>query len=267
MLLSSQFRAISLFLMLLLAALSAPAAFGQEDAEKDPAALADKLMEALGGQEAWNNARYIRFNFFGNRLHYWDKWTGRHRVQGKTRSGDEFVVLHNINTREGEAWVNGEKQEGEEAQDWLERAYGMWVNDTYWLVMPYKLKDPGVHLAYAGQEEVDGTTYDKVLLTFESGVGLTSGDRYWAYLNPDTGLMDRWAYILESNQDEDPEATVWNWTDWQSYGGIMLAGRRSSPDGSRSAELSHIAVYDQLPDSVFQSPDPVEGQGAVEEEG
>ncbi|HSR49930.1 MAG TPA: DUF6503 family protein [Acidobacteriota bacterium] len=266
MLRSFGYRVAFVSLVLLLGA-SAMGAALQEEGGKDPQALADKLMEALGGQEAWNNTHYIRFNFFGNRLHYWDKWTGRHRVQGQTRDGDEFVVLHNINTREGQAWVNGQQVEGEEAQEWLERAYRMWINDTYWLVMPYKLKDPGVNLSYAGEEEVDGKMYDKVLLTFNTGVGITSGDRYWAYLNQDTGLMDRWAYILESNQDEDPQPTVWNWQDWQSYGEIMLAGRRSSPDGSRSAELGHLAVYDELPDAVFESPAPVEGEGAVEEEG
>jgi hypothetical protein len=217
--------------------------------------VADRALKALGGKQAWDNTRYLRFTFAGRRSHWWDKWTGRHRVEGQTREGEKYVVLENVNTKEGMAWLNGQKAEGDKAKELLEGAYGAWINDTYWLLMPYKLQDPGVTLTYDGTETIDGKTYDKLALSFQN-VGLTPGDRYWAWINRDTGLMDRWAYILESMPKEGP-ATAWTWEGWQKHGNIMLAPHRGQVGGDRKLELSDIAVSDQLPDSVFTSPDPV----------
>ena len=143
------------------------------------AAVADRVMNALGGQEAWDGTRFLRFGFgserdgkFVGRTHTWDKWTGRYRVEGE-RDGARFIILMNVNTREGSAWRDGKKVEGAELKTQLERGYGMWVNDTYWLLMPYKMKDPGVILTSAGEEKgANGVLYDKVKLTFDN-VGLT----------------------------------------------------------------------------------------------
>lgn len=220
--------------------------------------VANQVMQALGGKEAWDSTHFLRFTFAGRRTHHWDKWSGRHRVEGQTPEGQKYVVLHNINTREGEAWVDGRKVEGADLKTWLDRGYGAWVNDTYWLLMPYKLQDPGVNLTHEGTEQLDGNTYDKLHLSF-GNVGLTPGDEYWAWINRDTHLMDRWAYLLQAAPGEQraTEPTAWRWQGWQKFGKIMLAPTRAQVTGDRKLELSDIAVFDTLPDSVFTSPDPV----------
>lgn len=232
---------------LLLALVASPAALAESDPEAT--AVAERTLQAMGGSEAWESTRYLRFNFFGFRLHHWDRYTGRHRLEGQTRDGDAYVVLHNVQTREGTVYLNGELQEGEVKAQWLERAYGAWVNDTYWLLMPYKLRDPGVSLTYEGEEELDGKKYDKLKLTFD-GVGLTPGDTYWAWIHRDTGLMDRWAYFLEG-WEADKSPTSWLWLDWQTYGGIKLSPRRKNLEDDRETELGDLAVFDYLPDEVF----------------
>jgi len=234
-----------------------PAAAGEVgEADEKAAAIAARTLEAMGGAEAYHATRFLRFNFFGFRLHHWDRHTGRHRLEGEDREGRSYVVLHHLDSREGEVYVDGEKLEGEKKAEWLENAYGAWINDTYWLLMPYKLRDPGVNLGYDGEEEIDGTTYDKLLLTFD-GVGLTPGDRYWAYIDRDTGLMDRWAYHLESWEAER-EPTHWWWRDWQRYGDVLLSPLRVKVDDGAERPLGELAVFDHLPDSVFESPAPVE---------
>ena len=246
----------SRWLVLALAAATLP--ISSSAAERDPKAeeLARSVIEAMGGQEAWDATRFVRFNFFGVRLHHWDRHTGRHRLEGKSRDGDSYVVLHNVNTREGTVIVNGETMEGEAKSQRLKGAYGAWINDTYWLAMPYKLLDPGVNLVYDGEETIDGTTFDKLKLTFE-GVGLTPGDTYWAYINRESGLMERWAYFLES-WEEDREPQHWQWTDWSRHGQVMLSPRRFDPAQEREALLSELAVLDHLSDDVFESPEPVQ---------
>lgn len=254
--LSRVFTVLTLLAILAPLALSPSVAFAESDAkahsDAKAMAIAERSLEAMGGQAAWDATRFIRFNFFGFRLHHWDRQTGRHRFEGQTRDGDTYVVLHNINTRQGEVYVNGERKTGDDEKQWLERAYGGWINDTYWLLMPYKLLDPGVHLTHDGDETIGGKVYDKLKLTFDS-VGLTPGDTYWAYINRETGLMDRWAYFLQ-DWEEGREPTQWEWADWKDYGGIKLSGMRKNLGDDSQRPMGEIAVMGELPDAVFTSP-------------
>ena len=243
-------RTAAVLCLVALIVLAAPAAFAGSDPQAEK--IAAHTLEAMGGADAWNATRFLSFNFFGFRTHHWDRETGRHRLEGQGRDGDAYVILHNIHTREGDVYVNGEKVTGEEKAKRLEYAYSAWINDTYWLLMPYKLRDPGVTLSYEGEEELDGATYHKLKLNFDS-VGLTPGDTYFAYINQETGLMDRWAYILESYEEGKP-ATHWKWLGWQNYGDILLAPTRVQADNGRETSLAPIAVHDHLDDAVFENP-------------
>ena len=218
--------------------------------------IAEQVLEAMGGRTAWEGTRFIRFDFstvregetVRIRSHWWDRQTGRHRVEGTTReTGEPWVVIQNLNTREGAAWQNGKPVPADEMEEPLRRAWGTWVNDTYWLLMPYKLLDPGVTLKHDGEEEIDGKSYDRLHLSFEN-VGLTPGDQYWAWINRETGLMDRWEYLLQGRDSK----TGWNWGPWRDYGAIKLAPERHTIDGERTLLLDKISVFEEMPDAVFE---------------
>src|SRR6185369_14969685 len=180
-------------------------------ADADPHAdqVAAQMLEALGGKEAWDNTRYLHWTFAGRRAHTWDKWTGQHRVEGEDKEHRKYVIITNLNTKEGKGWLDGKPATGDDLKQMLEISYGTWVNDSYWLLMPYKVKNPGVHLTYAGEETIDGKAYDKLHLSFGK-VGLTPGDEYWAWIDKSTHLMDRWAFHLESMKPDEPP-TPWAW--------------------------------------------------------
>lgn len=228
-------------------------------ASSDPkaAALADKVMQSLGGPDAWNNTHYLRFDFavdkggktLVRRAHTWDKWTGQYRLETTTKAGEPDVVLMNVNTKEGSAFLKGKKLEGEEAKKHIEQAYGTWVNDTYWLLMPYKMKDPGVILALDGEDKQGADTWDKVRLTFDN-VGLTPKDKYWAYVNRKTGLVDRWDFVLKG---EKKAPSTFTWKNWKGYGKIQLADDRVSPDGTR-IYFPVLEVPKSVPAAVFTTP-------------
>lgn len=219
------------------------------------AAVADRVMQALGGQAAWDATRYLRFDFAVDRggktvmrrAHAWDKWTGRYRVEGKDKDGRDVVVAMNLNTKEGAASVAGKALAGEELRKALDTGYAWWVNDAYWLVMPYKMRDPGVVLTLAGREKRGEDAWDKVLLTFE-GVGLTPKDRYWVFVNAKTSLVDRWEFVLKG---EKTPPVPFDWKGWKAHGRIQLADDRVNPnDGTRI----HFPVLDapaSLPDEAF----------------
>ncbi|MEM7049000.1 MAG: hypothetical protein AAF604_05045 [Acidobacteriota bacterium] len=217
--------------------------------------IADRVLDALGGAEAWEQTRYLTFDFVGRRSHSWDRYEGRYRLEGQNREGQQYVVLMDLDDKQGRAWQDGEEVRGEALDEMLENAWAAWVNDTYWLLAPYKLRDPGVNLSWDGEETLDGKTYDKLLLTFGE-VGLTPGDRYWIYVNRETSMVDRWAYVLES-QDPDTEPTVWRWEGWDQYGAIQLAPGRFRVGDDRELSLAPIAAPATLPDAVFET---VEGK-------
>ncbi len=235
-----------------------PEADPEETSREQARAIAEEVMEAMGGRENWNATRYIRFSFFGFRTHYWDKATGRYRVSWTDReSGQSHVILMNLNTGEGRAFTDGsEVTEAEAAGRFLERARGAWINDTYWLLMPYKLQDPGVILEYAGEEVFDGIGYDTLHLSFDA-VGNTPGDEYWAYINKETRLMDRWLYRLQLREGQDERSEgEWKWNDWRQYGGILLSAERERMDGQKRSH-EDVAVFEHVDDLVFTSPEPV----------
>ncbi len=242
------------------ALLPSPRSAAAEAARPDAkaTALADKVMQALGGAKAWNNTHYLRFDFAVDRggktvvrrAHTWDKWTGRYRLEATDKKGNPSVVLMNVNTREGSAFLKGKQLEGKDAKKQVEEAYATWVNDTYWLLMPYKMKDPGVILAYDGEEKKGGEAWDKVRLTFDN-VGLTPKDKYWAYVNRKTGLVDRWDYVLKG---ENKPPSAFSWTNWKAYGKIRLADDRvNAADGTR-IYFPVLEVPASVPEATFTTP-------------
>jgi hypothetical protein len=146
-------------------------------------------------------------------------------------------------------WSDGKAADGEDKKKLLEMAYGAWVNDTYWLIMPYKMKDPGVILALDGEEKKGADAWDKVRLTFDN-VGLTPKDKYWAYVNRKTGLVDRWDFVLKG---ESKPPSVFTWKNWKSYGKIQLADDRVSADGTR-IYFPVLEVPQSVPAAVFTTP-------------
>jgi hypothetical protein len=153
----------------------------------------------------------------------------------------------------------------DEVKKLLERAYGRFINDTYWLLMPMKMEDPGVNLAYDGEKEIDGADYDVVKLTF-NGVGLTPGDTYWVYVNRKTHLVERWEYILEGDvaearkraatggEEAAPKRTLWLWRDWQQFGPIRLSTLKTQPGGDVSIMFKDVAVLGEAPAGAFDPP-------------
>lgn len=232
-----------------------PPAEGFDVEGSDPAAIAiaDEVVEAVGGRAAWDRTRHIRWRFLGGRLHSWDKHTGRVRIEGETREGEPFVLLTDLDDlASGEAWVDGEKVVEEAAHaEWMDRAEAMWINDGYWMFLPWKLKDSGVTLRDGGEDALpDGRAARVLELDFED-VGRTPENRYRVFVGNDTKLIEWWEYFPDDDATEPALATAWS--GWAPYGDILLADSRRE-----LGDMSEIAVFDALPDSVYTDPAPVD---------
>ena len=232
----------------------------QDAPDAKAAAIADVVMKAGGGDAGWAATKYLRFTFAvekdgalrTSRTHYWDRVAGRHHIEWTAKDGKSLVCVQYLDTREGVCTAGDQPLFDSDAKPYLDTAYDMWINDTYWLLMPYKMKDPGVHLKYDGEAKEGGKVYDKVLLTFDN-VGLTPKDRYWAYVDRQTHRMDKWAFVLQNEKGEpgSDEPSVWKWTGWSKFGGMMLSTDKTSADGKTKILFKDLAAFDKLPDEIF----------------
>ncbi len=210
-------------------------------------AIAEAVMDAMGGRDAWNSTRHVAWKFFGGRQHYWDKHTGDIRIEiPASDRGPEMLILMNLNSRSGRVWTGGEELIGTPQQEGLERGWRSWVNDSYWMFMPYKLLDPGVNLRHVGEDIMaDDREADVLEMTFES-VGVTPDNRYLVYVARDSGLVEQWSYFASRDQTE-PGFTL-PWESWTSFGSILLS------TGRGRGEDWDIHVYDELPEPLYSDP-------------
>ena len=151
----------------------------------------------------------------------------------------------------GRSWLDGEELEGSDVKKALDRAYGRFINDTYWLLMPAKMQDPGVNLGSEGEADKDGKTFDVVRVTFGQGVGRTPQDTYWAYVSKDSGLMERWEFVLTGQEAKDRAA--FTWTDWQTVGGVRLSLEKSAPGGSTVIRFEHVSGSGSADNAAFEN--------------
>ncbi|MDE2889571.1 MAG: hypothetical protein OXR72_15290 [Gemmatimonadota bacterium] len=221
-----------------------PPAAGFDSDGSDPRAIeiADAVMRKMGGRENWDRTRYLTWRFFGRRLHVWDRWTGDIRFEEADR-----ITLMNVHGGTGRVWKAGvEIAEADSLKKYLDGGYRAWINDSYWLVMPYKLKDSGVTLTYGGEARMEnGRTAFVLTLTFKN-VGVTPQNKYDVFVDRESMLVEQWAFYRKAS---DPEPRfVGPWTGWKPHGRILLSAGR----GKRAH--SDVAVFDDLPRTVFESP-------------
>ena len=245
-----------------------PADFNAAASDPRAIALAMKAMEAMGGLAAWQAVPSVRFAFeverdgqvVARRIHWWDRFGDRHRIESTEKDGKRLVVSQTLATHQGTAARDGVALKGEELKTALKEAYGRWINDTYWLLMPFKTFDPGVKLTFEGERRLEGATFNVFRLTFDK-VGLTPGDTYWAWVNTVSQRMEVWSYHLQGTPAEQPPS-VFAWEDWKEFGSVHLSLNRRPLDPPAGKPVlgirfKDVALLGPLPDAVFDVKSPV----------
>ncbi len=223
--------------------------------DPDVARLHTRMRAAMDPKGQWERSRYLAFDWIyarpdGDpvvRTHRWDRWEGDVRVE-TSLNGQFFLALFNTNRLDdGRVWMNGAPVTGDSAQALLARAHGMHINDSYWLIMPYKWADPGVHTRYLGPHtDGDGREWEVVELSFEE-VGLTPQNRYHAFVSPETGLMERWHHFRTADAEPSPA----EWTEWTAHGGVRLAMDHPLANGAR-LHFENVEVSETIPAGAFE---------------
>lgn len=245
----------------LLAALSAAAPAVAGDADKEPPAqgavdpfaapateearaagdrLALEMLAAHGGLARYEAVRLLSFDFVvhlgerrARRHHDWDRHAGlAHVVETKDKKRVEAWLR--LADKSGVVTVDGARvTDAAERKERLERAYALWVNDTYWLCAPYKVMDPGVVRVAVGGD---------LRLSFE-GVGLTPGDAYLLHLD-DKKRLAGWDFLLQSK-----DRGSFTWEEPREVFGTTFFLSRKSAAGTISFE--RFAASLEGSDGVF----------------
>jgi hypothetical protein len=229
------------------------------EADAKAAAVAKQLSDAMGGQRTWDVLPYFRFDFVVVRdgkevarfKHWWDKRTGRDRVEGPDDKGRTVTAIVDLKDRKGKSFTEGiVDTDPTNVANLMQMGYERWVNDTYWIIMPFKLRDPGAHLKYLREQRADGQLYDVLRLSFQAGVGLTPGDRYTLYVNRRTHLLDKWEMML---QGQKPPPGVATWESWTPVGPVKLALNHRFQGKPVEIRFENVATPATMDESVFNN--------------
>ena len=225
--------------------LSNPPAPGFNSAGSDPkaVAIADEVMAAMGGRKAWDETRVISWNFFGRRTLLWDKKTGQCRIEWLNRP---LKIIVNTNDGKGRVLLdNVEQTHPDSLAKYLDTGKKVWINDSYWLVMPFKLKDSGVTLKYLGDGKTEkGEAADLLQMTF-AGVGVTPDNKYHIWVDKKSRFVTQWAYF-EKAGDAQPKL-INAWADYKKLGNIWLSESRGERGG-----MAPVSVSDAPPAGAYE---------------
>lgn len=223
--------------------------------------VVDAWIRAAGGLQAWRTVRTARYTV----TTVWYDSAGRvermrpRRVElRKTRRGEEsrierpeaeglYVQVFNRDT----AWatLNGRPLPPDHPA--VREAEYVGRDVFYWFGLPYKLRDPGVHLE---GERLPGDGV-RVRVTFGEGVGAHPGDRYLYYFTDGDPFPEQLHYVEEGSDDRS--RTLWR--DFRQAGPITYVGTRRylTEEGRRTLELrvDDVSINPTLPDSLFRPPD------------
>lgn len=180
-------------------------------------ALAHNILKAIK-HEAYKKTRYIDWSFSGRRFYKWDK--EKHIVEVKWN--DAKVILYPGDTEKSIVYLK--EKEIKNGASLVKRAWDYFNNDSFWLVAPHKLFEPGI---YRNIEMIDGK--EALRVKYTTG-GTTPGDSYvW--------ILDS-TYIPKSYQMYVPSmkmvATPATWEDWiETESGTMLPKNHTFSSGGK----------------------------------
>jgi len=228
----------------------------------DPAAVAlvDRMWTALGGRKAYDSIDYICFTSsrldaevtLSSHTLCWDRRQDRVRLEMRTNRG-ELVVLLRLREGKGSAFENDEPVPEADQGGVVQHARRLCEDDLYWLLMPWRLKDPGVHLRVAGEIERGGRKLARVQVTMDPGGWLDPEKLFHVALDPEDGRLVEWSWPRPEAGGGTSEV-VFAWADWVERSGVQFCSRQQEFDGSIQVVHEPIETPETLVPDTFGEP-------------
>ncbi|MDX1628543.1 MAG: hypothetical protein R3345_07575 [Fulvivirga sp.] len=184
--------------------------------------LTDKMLKALN-YDAWKGLNAIAWSYPLGHHYLWDKQSNLVRV-----AWNDYEVLLNPDDRSGIVFENGKKiNNPEDEKDLLHKAFEYFANDSFWLIAPFKCRDPGTTrslVKYEGEEAL--------LVQYTSG-GVTPGDAY-LWLLDESGMPKAWKFWV---QIVPVGGLKFTWEQWKNVQGAKIS---TYHDGLIDIEITNL---------------------------
>lgn len=135
----------------------------------------------------------------------------------------------------------------------------------YFYTMPFILADDGINYSEAKPLEFEGNTYPGIKITYNDGVGESSGDEYILYYNPETYKMEWLAYTVTFfSKEKSTDLHFRRYNNWQDVNGLQLpatmagyASENNVPTKmGKEATFVNVKLSKEAPDpEIFEVPE------------
>jgi hypothetical protein len=212
----------------------------------NPDRMAHQVIDAMGGKRAFEETRFLCWEF-ADHSHSWDRQTGDYRVEQR-QATNLIVILMNLKTRQGKAFVNGLELPPSSQQDWIDTASGWFLDDSFWLLNVVLTLQEGVHREYAGMQQVGGKAYPTLHAWSDDPQGPIPKGQYWYYIDPQSHLPVAWSFHF----DGDPsEKQTYFWAEMGKAGALTLPIAYQQVDGARRLEIHNLISPTMIDQRVF----------------
>ncbi|WP_187388340.1 DUF6503 family protein [Seonamhaeicola marinus] len=214
--------------------------------------LLNTLAEVNGGYEKLASKKDVQFKYvYDNFDKGKDVSLEKHIFNGEHSWGSYDIHQRNVLPKQKglalQSLIDGKPNltlNGKQITD--EKALGGTVFlrkvNFYWFTMMYKLQDPGTIYEYLGTETTNGITYDKVSLTYNSGITKKEkNDAYILYFNPKTHLVDFFFFSLPDWGINDPILKMT--LEYEVIDGMYISTVRKSFAPNEKGEYSLNGQY------------------------
>ena len=176
-------------------------------------AILDEAFAAHGGIEKWQSFETLEYDV--------PKEDGpeHHVIDLKNRkvliSSNEFKIGYDGN----EVWVTPDSAAFGGNARFYHNLY------FYFFSLPYLAADPGINYDDQGTVAVNGTEYQKVLMTFEANTGDAPEDKYVLYFN-DKNILEIINYsVTYYDKSRADRFNAIRYEDWKPVNGLLLPGK------------------------------------------
>ena len=187
---------------------------------------AEKIANA-NGIEHWNDVSEINFTFNVDRgeNHFERSWSWNPKTDAVTMTSANDTVAYNR----------------KQMDSITKKTDGAFVNDSYWLLAPYKLVwDEGTTLSEVSKEiaPISNDSLHKLTITYGNEGGYTPGDAY-DFFYDDAFMVREWVFRKGNNPEP---SMVTTFEDYQDYNGLKLATMHKDSIGAFKLYFTNISV-------------------------
>jgi len=224
-----------------------------ENTKHYPEALM-KVFDAHGGLDVWNSMQMLTYTQ--------PKKTGNDVTITNLKNRKILVDMpkHAIGYNGKDVWV---LNKGDQAYKGKPRFFYNLM--FYFYSMPFIFADDGINYGEAEPLEFEGVSYPGIKISYNTGVGESSGDEYVLYYNPETYKMAWLGYtVTYFSKEKGKKLNYRRFKDWQTVNGLLLpatmAGYKAENNVPTTMKqenvFTNVKLSTEEPDSaIFEVPE------------